>query len=66
VQGLEGSPSPVKGRKEGLGAGGGLVPRFGVRVMGGMGIGIRDEGNEGDVDGTFLSHDYMRGSAVDN
>ena len=54
VQGLEGSPSPVKGRKEGLGlgTGGGLVPRFGVRVMGGMGIGSRD-GEEGDGDGTF-------------
>ena len=52
VQGLEGSPSPIKGRKEGLalGVGGGLVPRFGVRVMGGMGIGVRDD----EDDGTFF------------
>jgi hypothetical protein len=32
VEGLEGSPSPIKGRKEGAGLG--LVPKFGVRVMG--------------------------------
>jgi hypothetical protein len=32
VEGLEGSPSRVRGKKEG--AAGGLVPKFGVRVMG--------------------------------
>jgi len=40
VEGLEGSPSPVKGGRRELGAG--LVPKFGVRVMG-MGMGRRRE-----------------------